>query len=109
MANRALAYRGPEFRAAEAKGGELVLHFDAVQGVLATRAGGNAPRGFEVAGADKRFHPAQARIVGDTVVLRSTAVAKPEAARYAWSEDPAQADLVGADGLPASPFRTRAW
>jgi sialate O-acetylesterase len=43
------------------------------------------------------------------VVLHSKAVANPEAARYAWSEDPLQADLVGADGLPASPFRTRAW
>jgi sialate O-acetylesterase len=104
-----LVHRGPVFRTVETKGGELVLHFDALQGVLATRAGGTAPRGFEVAGADNRFHPAQARIVGDTVVLRSKAVASPEAARYAWSDDPAQADLVGADGLPASPFRTRAW
>ena len=104
-----VVYRGPVFRAAEAKGAELVLRFDALNGVLATRAGDDTPRGFEVAGADNRFHPAQAGIVGDTVVLRSKAVARPEAARYAWSDDPAQADLVGADGLPASPFRTRAW
>ena len=34
---------------------------------------------------------------------------KPAVARYAWSDNPVQADLVGADGLPASPFRTRAW
>lgn len=105
--DQALAYRGPVFREAVPQGAELALRFDAQDGVLAARGGGTAPRGFEVAGADGRFHPAQARIVGDTVVLRSAAVARPEAARYAWSEDPAQADLVGADGLPASPFRTR--
>ncbi|KAF1692487.1 sialate O-acetylesterase [Pseudoxanthomonas koreensis] len=105
-----LVHRGPEFRGVEAKGRELVLHFDAIGGVLAARMGGGAaPRGFELAGADGRFHPAQARIAGDTVVLRSDAVATPETARYAWSDNPAQADLVGADGLPASPFRTRAW
>lgn len=104
-----LVHRGPVFRAAEPGDGELVLRFDALQGVLAARGGGAAPRGFELAGADGRFHPAQARIAGDTVVLRSAAVARPETARYAWSDNPAQADLVGADGLPASPFRTRAW
>jgi sialate O-acetylesterase len=106
---RDLVYRGPVFRAAETKGAELVLRFDALEGVLAVRGGGSAPQGFELAGADGRFHPARARIVGDTVVLRSAAVAKPEIARYAWSDNPAGADLVGADGLPASPFRTRAW
>ena len=102
-------YSGPVFRAAEVKGREMVLRFDAWQGVLAARDGGSAPRGFELAGADGRFHPAQARIAGDTVILRSDAVRRPELARYAWSDNPSQADLVGADGLPASPFRTREW
>jgi len=105
----AIVYRGPVFKQARRDGGQLALAFDASDGVLATRGGGNAPQGFEVAGADGRFHPATARIVGDTVVLRSDAVPAPESARYAWSDNPAQADLVGRDGLPASPFRTRAW
>ncbi|WP_372014855.1 sialate O-acetylesterase [Pseudoxanthomonas sp. 10H] len=105
---RALVHAGPVFRSAEADGAGLVLRFDAAGGALAARGGG-APRGFEVAGADGRFHPAQARIAGDTVVLRSDAVPRPTLARYAWSDDPVQADLVGADGLPASPFRTQAW
>ena len=104
-----LAYSGPVFRDAEVRGAELVLRFDAQRGLLAVRGGGTAPRGFELAGDDGRFHPAQARIAGDTVVLRSDAVRKPAVARYAWSDNPVQADLVGADGLPASPFRTRAW
>jgi len=104
-----LVHRGPLFEEAKTQGGELVLRFDAPGGVLAARGGGDAVQGFEVAGADNRFHPAQARIAGDTVVLRSAAVARPEAARYGWSDNPGSADLVGQDGLPASPFRTRAW
>ncbi|AKC88403.1 9-O-acetylesterase [Pseudoxanthomonas suwonensis] len=103
-----VVHHGPVFREASAQGGELVLRFDAPGGVLAARGGG-APQGFQVAGADRRFHPAQARIVGDRVVLRSDAVARPVVARYAWSDNPAQADLVGQDGLPASPFRSGAW
>ncbi|KAF1684628.1 9-O-acetylesterase [Pseudoxanthomonas broegbernensis] len=100
------AWRGPAFREAAVDGRVLVLHFDAHDGVLAVRGGGDAPRGFELAGANGRFHPARARIAGDTVVLESPKVRKPAMARYGWSDAPAQADLVGADGLPASPFRT---
>ena len=65
--------------------------------------------GFELAGRDGRFHPAQARIEGDSVVLRSDAVKRPAIARYGWSDDPHAANLVGRDGLPASPFRTAEW
>ncbi len=106
---RDLVHSGPVFRAVRPQGRELVLEFDAAGGVLATRGGGNAPRGFEVAGTDGRFHPAEARMEGDTVVLRSAKVRQPAMARYAWKDDPGDADLVGQDGLPASPFRTQAW
>jgi len=103
-----VVHAGPAYRGAEAREGTLVLRFDAPAG-LAVRGGGQAPRGFELAGADGRFHPAQARIEGDAVVLRSGAVPQPRLARYAWSDNPAAADLVGGDGLPASPFRTGEW
>ena len=101
----AIAWTGPVFRAAEAKDEGLVLHFDHADGALAARGGG-ALQGFELAGRDGRFHPAQARIEGDSVVLRSDAVKRPAIARYGWSDDPHAANLVGRDGLPASPFRT---
>ena len=107
-ADEAIVHTGPVFQGAQAEGGRLRLEFDASSGVLAVRGGG-VLQGFEVAGADGRFHPAQARIDGRAVLLRSDAVPAPESARYAWSDNPAQANLVGRDGLPASPFRTRAW
>ena len=78
----------------------------------------NALRAFEVsarhlsftlAGADRVFHPAEATLVDGRVVVRSDAVKSPVALRYGWSDNPADADLINAAGLPASPFRTDAW
>ena len=62
-----------------------------------------------LAGEDQVFHPAEARIVDGRIVVRSAAVPAPKALRYAWGNDPADANLVNAEGLPASPFRTDIW
>jgi sialate O-acetylesterase len=61
--------------------------------------------GFELAGADKVFHPAAAKIDGRSVLVSSPEVAEPMAVRYAFTNAPA-ASLVNAAGLPAAPFRT---
>lgn len=99
-----VAWSGPVYRSAQARGRELVLHFDHADGALAARGGVLA--GFELAAGDGRFQPAQARIEGDTVVLQAAGVDRPVMARYGWNDDPGNASLVGRDGLPASPFRT---
>lgn len=64
--------------------------------------------GFELAGADQVFYPAEARIEGDTVVVTSARVAEPVAVRYAWRNAPA-AGLFNREGLPAVPFRSDNW
>jgi sialate O-acetylesterase len=56
-------------------------------------------------GADKVFHPAEARIAGDTVVVRSAEVPRPVTVRYGWANVP-EANLFNRAGLPATPFRT---
>ena len=72
-------------------------------------AEGDAPlRGFAVAGADHKFVWAQARIVGDAVVVSAAEVPHPVAVRYDWADNP-DGNLFSRDGLPASPFRTDAW
>jgi sialate O-acetylesterase len=58
-----------------------------------------------LAGKDGRFEPAEARIEGEAVLLRSAKVPEPLFVRYAWCEDCA-VDLFNAAGLPAGPFRT---
>ncbi|HLP02921.1 MAG TPA: sialate O-acetylesterase [Opitutaceae bacterium] len=98
----ALEYSGPVFTAANLDGAKAVVRFSHVGGGLV--APGGALRGFELAGADGVFHPAEARIVGDTVEIASTAVATPKAVRYGWANVP-DCNLFNAAGLPASPFR----
>ena len=64
--------------------------------------------GFQIAGADGKFVPAEAKIVGDSVVVSSPEVAAPVSVRYAWDNYPANGgpNLYNAAGLPAAPFRT---
>ena len=104
-----LMYSGPLYRAVEFEGRNARIAFDTQGSALAVRGGGQAVQGFEVAGDDRRFHPAQATIEGGGVVVSSEAVAQPKAVRYAWRDNPEDADLVNREGLPASPFRTDEW
>ena len=104
-----LVYSGPVYHAVEFDGRSARITFDTQGSALAARGGGKAVHGFEIAGDDRRFHPARAEISDDRVVVRSDAVAQPKAVRYAWSDNPEDADLVNRAGLPASPFRTDEW
>ena len=69
---------------------------------------GGPVRGFAIAGEDRRFVWADARIEGDTVIVSSPTIQKPVAVRYGWADNPI-ANLYNNAGLPASPFRTDDW
>ena len=98
---------GPLYKAMAADGGAIRLTFDHLGGGLTAKAG--APlAGFTIAGADRKFVPADARIDGDAVVVSSAQVSAPAAVRYAWAGDPA-VSLYNKAGLPALPFRTDDW
>ncbi|WP_425510894.1 sialate O-acetylesterase [Xanthomonas albilineans] len=103
-----LIYTAPVLADAHFDHGQARLRFDLLGSALAVRGGGEL-HGFAIAGADRRFHPAQARIEGDHVLVRSAAVPQPQAVRYAWSENPVDANLVNREQLPVSPFRTDTW
>lgn len=96
---------GPSHVGHDVQGSSVVLRFDAGSAPLQVVGGGEL-KGFEVAGSDGHFHRAQARIDGNRVILQSSAVQAPVAARYGWSDTAQDANLTGATGLPASPFRT---
>jgi sialate O-acetylesterase len=66
-------------------------------------------RGFAIAGADRRFVNAQAKIKDDAVVVWNDRVPQPVAVRYAWANNPAGCNLYNRANLPASPFRTDDW
>ncbi len=103
---RNIVYSGPIYKSMKIEGRKVRLRFDHVGRGL-TALGGRL-RGFEVAGADKKFHQATATIVGDEVVVWSPEVEAPVAVRYAFTST-ATASLMNKDGLPASPFRTDDW
>ncbi|RYF97752.1 MAG: 9-O-acetylesterase, partial [Caulobacteraceae bacterium] len=97
---------GPRFTSFARKNGALILRY--VDALGLKTSDGKAPRSFQVAGADRKWHWADAKIDGSTVVLTSAQVPAPVAARYAWSDNPS-INLTNADGLPAEPFRTDDW
>ncbi len=75
---------------------------------LQTR-GDPATTAFAIAGIDRVWHAATARIDGQTVVLRASGVASPAAVRYAWFNNPKGSLLTNSSGLPACAFRSDDW
>ena len=114
---RNIPYSGPVYTSHTIKGNEVRLRFDHADGGLRafnhTRVGltptaDGRVTGFAIAGADKHFVWADARIDGDEVIVSSKDVAKPVAVRYAWADNP-ECNLFNGAELPASPFRTDDW
>ncbi len=102
-----IEYSGPLYESMKIEGSEIRVRFSHAGSGLEARDGGEL-RGFAVAGADRKFHWAEARVDGDTVVVSSRDVPSPLAMRYAWGDSPL-CNLFNRDGLPASPFRTDDW
>ncbi|PKP10912.1 MAG: 9-O-acetylesterase [Bacteroidetes bacterium HGW-Bacteroidetes-4] len=102
-----IPYSGPMYQSHEIKGNSFELSFDFVYEGLST-SDGRKLTGFAIAGADKKFYWAEAKINGNKVMVSSAKVLEPVAVRYAWSSNP-ECNLVNSAGLPTSPFRTDNW
>lgn len=101
-----LEYSGPLYGGMQVEEDKIRLNFSNSQG-LKSKDGGPI-KGFAVAGEDKKFYWADAKLEGDHVVVSSPQVKAPVAVRYAWADNP-DCNLVNEAGLPASPFRTDKW
>ncbi len=101
-----LVTSGPILREHEIAGDRIILHFDhAGSGLVADN--GEPLAHFAIAGEDKQFVWADARITSsDTVEVSSAEVPAPRYVRYAWADNPDFANLANSAGLPAAPFRT---
>jgi sialate O-acetylesterase len=97
--------KSPAFDELKAKGNKAVLEFEHVAGGLVSK--NNEPlTWFEIAGADGKFVPAEAKITGKkTIEVSAAGVNKPVAVRFAWHQL-AQPNLFNGAGLPAEPFNT---
>jgi sialate O-acetylesterase len=98
--------QGPVFARTEIMPGGLRLHFTHTESGLVTK--GDTLGEFSIAGADRVWHWAHAKLDGDTVIVSSADVPAPVAVRYAWQSNPL-ATLFNGAGLPAEPFRTDDW
>lgn len=104
-----LVYSGPLYEEAEINGDHILIDFNHTGSGLAIGKGDSELKGFEIAGADKQFYPANAVIQGKQLRVSSPKVPIPAAVRYAWSNNPEEANLFNKEGLPASSFRTDNW
>ncbi len=105
---KGLSVQGPVYKSVEFQGGTAKVTFTGASRALSPQ---NQPvLGFELAGADRKFYPAEARIVnGQHVVqLTSKSVPKPVAVRYCF-RNYMEANLTDTFGLAAYPFRTDNW
>lgn len=98
-------FSGPLFRQAGKDGHDMRVWFDHAEGLMTK--GGTAAEGFEVAGADRNYRPASAKIDGNSVLVSSSEVPEPRYVRYGWKDVPL-VNLYNNAGLAASPFSSEA-
>jgi len=98
-------YSGPVFRSCQKDGSRIILQFDHTGTGLAIKGGGDLYY-FSIAGADKKYVWAKAKIEGEKVIVWSDKIPDPVSVRYAWANNPEGANLYNKKGLPASPFET---
>jgi len=110
---------GPLFRDLRFDGNKAIVEFDHIGNGLmvgfkdglkrVAEAKGTALTRFAIAGKDKKWFWAEAKIDGKTVTCSHAEVPNPVAVRYAFSANPSGANLYNRDGFPASPFRSDDW
>jgi sialate O-acetylesterase len=100
---------GPRYLSQKIEGRNITLEFDSIgSGMMPAKPG--KLDAFAIAGADKKWHWADAEIAGNKVIVSSKEVPTPVAVRYAWAMNPSQRNLLyNKEGIPASPFRTDSW
>lgn len=107
-----IVHSGPIFQSSTVAGNTIIINFTNIGSGLITKDG-EEPAEFAIAGADKKFVWAKAKIVhgtpygdGDKVIVWNDEIKDPMYVRYAWSDNPVNPNLFNKESLPASPFRT---
>jgi sialate O-acetylesterase len=100
-----IIHSGPLYQSHTIEGNKIIISFSNTGSGLLTNDG-EAPAEFAIAGADKKFVWAKAKIEGDKIIVWNDAVTNPLYVRYAWADNPVNPNLYNKEWLPASPFRT---
>ena len=99
-------FQSPMYAGHVISGKEVRVHFDHATGGLISQGGD--PVGFELAGKDRVFHAAKARVDGSDVVLHTPLVPEPVAVRFGFHNQ-AMPNLFSTQGLPVNLFRSDSW
>lgn len=100
-----IVYSGPVYQSSKTEGNKIIITFGNTGSGLITIDDEELNQ-FAIAGADKKFVWANAKIEGGKVVVWNDDIQSPMYVRYAWADNPDGANLYNKEGLPASPFRT---
>jgi sialate O-acetylesterase len=100
------AYKSPSYQSMQVEKGKVRLTFDNILSGL--KSTGKTPERFLIAGEDKIFVPATAKMDGNTIILSSKLVKTPVAVRFCF-DDTSMPDVFSYEGLPLAPFRTDKW
>jgi sialate O-acetylesterase len=100
-------YKSPSFKSMETNKGKATLIFDNAPNGFLVKGNGKVTD-FLIAGEDKVFQPAEAKIEKDKIILSSKLVPFPIAVRFAFSNT-SMSNLFSKEGLPVTPFRTDDW
>ena len=107
---RDIVYSGPMYKSMETKNNKIEITFDHIGRGLHLKNRKKDLLGFSIAGKDKKFHWAKAKITADNrVIVWCDKVIEPIAVRYAWAANPGSVNLYNKEGLPTNPFRTDSW
>ena len=105
-----IVYTGPVYQSMNVEGNKVTLTFDQIGSGIKIKDKYGYLKGFAIAGEDHQFHWATGKITGvNTLQISSSEVQHPVAVRYAWSNNPEDANLYNSADLPASSFRTDSW
>jgi len=100
---------GPVYQSMKTEGNKIRVSFTSTGSGLMVKDKYGYVKGFEVAGADQKFYYAKAWTEGNEVVVSCEAVPDPVAVRFAWADNPEDANLFNKEGFPAVPFRSDTW
>jgi sialate O-acetylesterase len=100
-----VVYSGPIYQSMKIKKDKIILKFDLLGSKFLVKEDQKLKQ-FSIAGTDKNFVRAEAKIKGNKVIVSSSEIKNPKTVRYAWADNPVGANLYNKEGLPSSPFST---
>lgn len=100
-------WSGPMYKSSAIEGNKVTITLNHAEGLHVLNGG--ELQGFAIAGADRKFVWANARIEGEKVVVWNDGIKEPAAVRYGWASNPVRANLANGAGYLSSPFRTDSW